>query len=72
MRKRVERALIPPRNYRRIQPCCCANCRYWHLEELGEYYVCRRAPADIVGDWRANEPEFHVCDGHERMLEVVG
>lgn len=73
MRKKVERALMPPRNYRRIEPCCCANCRHWQfegLEGLGVGYFCRRAPHEITGDWNAMEPEFHVCDRHDR--EVVG
>lgn len=76
MRKTAKRPLMPPRNYRRIQPCCCANCQHWRvegLEELGAEYFCQRAPDEIAGDWNAMEPEFHVCDGHKREkgLEVV-
>lgn len=64
---------MPPRNYRRIEPCCCANCRHFGLDADSEAYFCRRAPHQIAGYWNALQPEVHVCDLHvrEKILEVV-
>jgi hypothetical protein len=60
----MARKLKPPKNYRRIKRRCCANCRYWQLDEAADY-ACLRAPDTIAGGWNELEPEFHVCNGHK-------
>ena len=63
----MARKLKPPKNYRNTWHRCCARCKYWsqlggNTADTFEGYACDR-PGGPEGDWNANEPEFHVCDG---------
>ncbi len=63
----MAKELVPPKNYRLISRRNCSHCIYWNMVgTIMDFsgHACDR-PDGPEGDWNANEPEFHVCDGYK-------